>query len=91
MTIGDSARMLTKTQVSIKCPAHGLPDATVTWKKDAAPLVASEVYSFNATTLVISPEVTQASKYTCTATNRLGKDSASTDVSYAGESRTQAH
>ena len=86
MTIGDSVTALTNTPISIECTVRGIPEPTITWMKDDQVLsVASGhvIYS-NGTLVIEKTNLDDKGKYTCTAKNIEGEDSATSRVFVIG-------
>ncbi|KAL9986930.1 hypothetical protein ACROYT_G001147 [Oculina patagonica] len=98
LIIGDAARLFTKTKVTIKCDVKAIPVAKVTWTKNGGPIHSK--HKINGTDLVLSEEsgISDSGRYACAATNPLGRDAASSDITFieptkpsiiAGESSVQ--
>ena len=78
-TIGSSIRTLPGTQVSLTCPAKGIPPPTISWRKGSE--ILPQTGSLFAIGVVDSDN---AGKYTCVATNMAGSAEASSDVIIEG-------
>lgn len=67
------------------CDVNAIPVAKVTWTKNGGPIHAK--HSVNGTNLVLSEQsdISDSGRYACTARNPLGKDSASSDITFIGK------
>ena len=83
LTIGDNVTALVDTPIEVTCTARGVPAPVITWSKDGNPL---ESAAKNSTLILRSARLSDAGRYTCTATNAVGKDSVLTDVKVLGKS-----
>lgn len=59
--------------------------AKVTWTKNGGPIHSK--HKINGTDLVLSDEssISDSGRYACAATNPLGRDAASSDITFIGE------
>ena len=75
----------TVSQVTIKCTVRAIPVAEVTWTKDGGPIHSR--HKINGTDLVLSEEsgTTDSGRYRCSATNPLGRDAASSLITFLSE------
>lgn len=64
---------------------HAIPLAKVTWTKNGGALPSK--HKINGTDLVLSEDssTSDSGRYTCTATNSLGRDAAYSVITYLGE------
>ena len=87
LSIGDDVTALTNTNITIQCPASGVPTPTVTWTKDGDQVPGDGRYAVqDDDSLLISEAVEEDSaRYTCIADSVIGKDSASSKVQIVGK------
>ena len=87
LTIGDNVTALTNTSITIQCPTSGVPTPTITWTKDGQEIPSGGRYKVQDNgSLVISGTYEEVgARYTCTANNVAGKDSASSTVQVLGK------
>ena len=75
----------TISQVTIKCEVKAIPVAKVTWTKNGGPIHSK--HTIDGTDLVLNEDsgISDSGRYVCTATNPLGRDAASSDITFIGE------
>ena len=71
--------------MTIICEVKAIPVAKVTWTKNGGPIHAK--HSVNGTNLVLSEQsgISDSGRYACIARNLLGRDSASSDITFIGK------
>lgn len=91
ITIGDNAELLTKTELTIRCPVFGLPTPQVTWFAGRRKVVSGNKYLLGrGADLMIGSESYPTTEfdsmgYSCVASNVLGQDRAFSRVRFVGE------
>jgi hypothetical protein len=87
ITVGDNITALTGTEISIHCPATGIPKATTTWLKDGQTLRKGNraVILSNGTLVIKNASLRERGRYTCTAKNVDGEDSKTSTVDVVGK------
>ena len=87
LTIGDNVTALTNTSITIQCPTSGVPTPTVTWTKDGQEIPSRDRYTVqdDGSLLISEADEEDNARYTCTADNVAGKDSASSMVKINGK------
>ena len=78
-TIGSSIQTLPGTQVSLSCPATGIPSPTLSWRKGNETLAQSGMLL-----TLGAVESENEGQYTCVATSIAGSAEASSDVTLEG-------
>lgn len=78
-TIGTSIQALPGTQISLSCPATGVPPPAISWRKENETLLQS------GTELILGAvNYENEGRYTCVATNIAGSAEASSDLAVEG-------
>lgn len=86
-TIGDNVTALTNTSITIQCSTSGVPTPAVTWTKDGQVIPSEGRYKVqdDGSLLISEADEGDSARYTCTADNVAGKDSASSMVEVVGK------
>ena len=87
LIIADNVTALVNTSITIQCPNRGVPTPTVTWTKDGEQIANDRRYTIQDDGSLLISEVVEddSARYTCTADNIAGKDSASSTVQIVGK------
>ena len=87
LTIGDNVTALTNASIIIQCQTSGVPTPTVTWTKDGQEIPSEGRYTVqdDGSLLISETNAEDNARYTCTADNVAGKDSASSTVKVVGK------
>ena len=87
LPIGDNVTALSNTSVIIECPTTGVPKPIVTWTKNGQKISSGGRYLVQDDGLLLITEADEEdnARYTCTADNVAGKDSASSNVKIVGK------
>ena len=87
LTIGDNVTALTNTSITIQCPTSGVPTPTVAWTKDGQEIPSGSRYTVqdDGSLLISEADEEDNARYTCSADNVAGKDSASSTVQVVGK------
>ena len=93
LNIGDNVTALTNTSIAIQCPTSGVPTPTVTWTKDGQDIPSEGRYKVqdDGSLLISEADEDDSARYTCTADNVAGKDSASSTVQIVGKCFDSLH
>ncbi|XP_048886906.1 ADAMTS-like protein 3 isoform X2 [Brienomyrus brachyistius] len=86
ISVGGSMFLTNTTQsVSLSCAVQGEPKPSVFWIKDGAPVQPSERVSWDSAGVlhISKPGVGDAGEYSCTVTNELGSDTATSRLLFA--------
>lgn len=84
----------TNTRITIKCRASGVPTPTVTWSTENQKILSEEggyIVQEDGSLLVKVAEKVDTVRYTCTAVNVAGQDSASSSVVVVGRVAEMCH
>ena len=79
MTIGDSVNGFPGTRgITIQCLASGVPAPSITWSKDGQVIQrgSRHVVDLLGSLVILKTVKEDSGRYTCLATNLVGKDSA---------------
>ena len=82
LAIGDNVTALTSTSIVIQCPIRGAPMPSIVWTKDDQSISSGGRYTTKSdgSLLIASSIEEDSAKYTCTAINVAGEDSASSTM-----------
>ena len=82
LIIGDNVTALTSTSITIQCHTIGVPTPSVTWTKDGQSIASGGRYTVqdDGSLLINEAFEEHTARYTCTAENVAGKNSASSTV-----------
>jgi len=86
-TIGDNVTALTDSDVTINCPAIGLPKPRFMWSKDGEKISLGNKYLVleNGALVIRKVSVDESGAYRCTVENIVGKDSRDTKLNVIGK------
>ncbi|KAK3738145.1 hypothetical protein QZH41_016645, partial [Actinostola sp. cb2023] len=83
--VGGSIEVLTGSSLLLLCNATGHPKPQVKWSKSGVPVSSGNRYVVNGRSLrIFSLQTNDSSAFTCTATNLVGEDSASSELMVKG-------
>ena len=85
---------LTNTRITIKCRASGVPTPTVTWSTENRKILSEEggyIVQEDGSLLIKVADKVDTVRYTCTAVNFAGQDSASSSVVVVGRVAEMCH
>ena len=87
LPIGDNVTALSNTSVTIECPTTGVPKPIVTWTKNGQKIFSGGRYLVqdDGSLLITEADEEDNARYTCSANNVAGKDSASSNVTIVGK------
>lgn len=85
--IGDNVTALSNTSVTIECPTTGVPKPIVTWTKNGQKISSGGRYLVqdDGSLQITEADEDDNARYTCSADNVAGKDSASSNVKIVGK------
>ena len=87
-SVGNNVTALTNTRIAIQCHANGVPTPTITWSKDNQKIKSedgNQVQQDDGSLLIKVVRKVDTARYTCTAINAAGQDSASSTVEVVGK------
>ena len=72
-------------QLTIECPVFAIPVAKVTWTFNGGPLPSKHQQSGSDLVLSENSAKSDSGRYSCAATNPMGRDASWSDVTFIGE------
>lgn len=88
VTIGDNVTTLTDSNITVDCPAIGVPPPQWSWSKDGEKIIPGNKYSIlnNGALVIRKITIDDSGTYRCTVKNIAGKVDAITRILSLGES-----
>uniref|UniRef100_A0A673TDK1 Ig-like domain-containing protein n=1 Tax=Suricata suricatta TaxID=37032 RepID=A0A673TDK1_SURSU len=80
VVVGGTVEAALRADVTIRCPVTGVPQPNITWLKREGPLSDNVSLLFNGSLLLQNVSLENEGTYVCTATNPLGKATATSTL-----------
>ncbi|XP_019599085.2 ADAMTS-like protein 3 isoform X2 [Rhinolophus sinicus] len=90
VVVGGTVEAAVRANVTIQCPVAGVPQPTVTWVKRGGPLSDNISLLFNGSLLLQNVSLANEGTYVCTATNALGKATATSTLHLLEQRRSDS-